>query len=165
MYRVSPLTYLVDGIAATGLHGRAVTCASNEISVFNPPAGQTCGQYLSSYLTTAAGQLMNPAATTQCQYCPLRTSDQFLAEVAISWTTRWRNFGIVWAYVVFNIAMAVVFYYVFRVRKWSAASTKQGFSRMMGRVQMVGGWARRGLGRSDEEKVPRGREGDNERVY
>ncbi len=84
MYRVSSLTYLVDGVAATGMHGRTVVCALNELSRFNPPTGQTCQAYLANYLKTAPGQLMNSMATSQCEYCPLTTSDQFLASVAIT---------------------------------------------------------------------------------
>ena len=79
MYRVSPLTYLIAGITATGLHGRAIECASEELSVFNPPSGMTCGGYLSSYLQYSPGKLYNPEATQGCQYCQLRNADQYLA--------------------------------------------------------------------------------------
>lgn len=79
MYRVSPLTYLIAGITATGLHGRAIECASAELSVFNPPSGMTCGDYLSSYLQSSPGQLYNPSAMQGCQYCQLRNADQYLA--------------------------------------------------------------------------------------
>jgi ATP-binding cassette subfamily G (WHITE) protein 2 (PDR) len=118
MYRVSPLTYIVGGIAASGLHGHPVQCSESEISVFNPPGGSTCGAYLEAYLEEVPGQLYNPAATSECQYCSLSNSDQFLSLSAISWSTRWRNFGIVWAYIVINICIAVTLYYVFRVKTW-----------------------------------------------
>lgn len=79
MYRVSPLTYLVSGITATGLHDRAVHCSSTEVNAFNPPPGMTCGEYLAPYLETSTGQLYNPSALVSCQYCPLETADQILA--------------------------------------------------------------------------------------
>lgn len=79
MYRVSPLTYLIAGITATGLHGRAIECASAELSVFNPPSGMTCGDYLGSYLQSSPGQLYNPSAMQDCQYCQLQNADQYLA--------------------------------------------------------------------------------------
>lgn len=121
MYRVSPLTYIVDGIAATALHSEPVVCSQSETLVFEPAFGMTCGAYLQAYLTQAPGQLLNPSWTTECKYCPLSNSDQFLATSSITWDTRWRNFGIVWAYIVFNIVMSMVLYYTFRVRtlKWS----------------------------------------------
>ena len=40
---------------------------------------------------------------------------------SISWSLRWRNFGIVWAYVFFNMVVAMALYYTFRVRKWTWA--------------------------------------------
>ena len=79
MYRVSPLTYLIAGITATGLHGRNIQCSTAELSVFNPPSGLTCGAYLNPYATAAGGQLYNPAATANCQYCQLTNADQYLA--------------------------------------------------------------------------------------
>ncbi|KAK2736180.1 GTPase-activating protein [Myotisia sp. PD_48] len=64
MWRVSPLTYTVGGIAATTLHAREVRCAENEFAVFDPPQGMGCREYLARFLEAGApGQLVNPAAT------------------------------------------------------------------------------------------------------
>src|ERR1700744_5256765 len=61
MYRVSPFTYLIGGWAGTGLADRPVVCAENELAIFDPPAGQTCGAYLAPYLEGGApGSLLNP---------------------------------------------------------------------------------------------------------
>jgi ABC-type multidrug transport system permease subunit len=124
MYRLSPFTYWVGGIVSTALHGREIRCTQTETSIFNPPPGQTCGEYLAPYLQVAPGTLQNPESLEQCRYCSISTSDQFLAGSQIYWTERWRNFGIVWAYVIFNIAMAVLTYYLFRVAKWGKGSSK-----------------------------------------
>ncbi|KAI9841997.1 MAG: hypothetical protein M1838_003324 [Thelocarpon superellum] len=118
MYRVSPLTYFVDGIAATGLSGRPITCSSAELAVFQPLPGHTCGQYLQAYLSKAPGSLYNPNATSNCEYCTLSNTDQFLAGSAIEYSQRWRNYGIGFAYIIFNVVGATTLYYVFRVRKW-----------------------------------------------
>jgi len=115
MYRVSPFTYWVAGLAATQLHGKEINCSSRELSVFDPPAGETCGTYLASYLRTSGAQLSNPNAMVGCQVCSLSTSDQYLSGVGISWDDRWRDFGIFWGYIAFNIFAAVMLYYVFRV--------------------------------------------------
>lgn len=93
MYRVSPFTYWVGGIVATQLHGKQVVCAPRETSMFNPPAGQTCGDYMAAYLQTAPGYLNNPDATTGCEYCSISNADQFLAGSNIYYSQRWRNFG------------------------------------------------------------------------
>ncbi|KAF7559139.1 hypothetical protein G7046_g5028 [Stylonectria norvegica] len=124
MYRVSPFTYWIAGIVATALHGRAVTCSSTETSVFNPPSGQTCGEYLEPLLQIAPGQLQNPGDREQCQYCTFSNADQYLSGSNIYWSERWRNYGIMWAYIVFNIFMAVLVYYLFRVKKWNSGGSK-----------------------------------------
>jgi ATP-binding cassette subfamily G (WHITE) protein 2 (PDR) len=124
MYRVSPFTYWIGGMVSTLLHDRPVYCSSTETSHFDPPAGQTCQQYLSTYLQTAAGTLQNPNASNNCQYCPLSSSDQFLAGSKIYYNERWRNFGIMFAFIGFNIAMAVLSYWAFRVAKWDLSKVK-----------------------------------------
>ncbi|KAJ5787614.1 hypothetical protein N7457_002604 [Penicillium paradoxum] len=115
MHRVSPLTYYVSGISSTALHGRPIHCSNRELRILNPPEGQTCGQYLLEYLREAPGSLYNPLSTEKCQYCPLRSADQYLAAREISWDDRWRNFGIFWAYIIFNMIGAIGLYYLFRV--------------------------------------------------
>ncbi|KAG6029740.1 hypothetical protein E4U41_000287 [Claviceps citrina] len=122
MYRVSPFTYWIGGIVATELHERAIHCSDIELNVFNPPRGSTCGEYLQPLLSTAGGALKNPEATSQCQYCGVVSADQLLAGSDIFWSDRIRNFGIMWAYVAFNILMAILLYYLFRVKTWKRKS-------------------------------------------
>ncbi|KAF4987866.1 hypothetical protein FDECE_15275 [Fusarium decemcellulare] len=122
MYRVSPFTYWIAGIVATVLHDRSVTCSSTETSTFDPPSGQTCREYLEPILSSAPGRLQNPRATEQCRYCAFRNADQYLAGSKIVWSERWRNYGIMWAFIGFNMMVAVVTYYLFRVKKWSKGS-------------------------------------------
>ncbi|KAH6974077.1 ABC-2 type transporter [Ilyonectria destructans] len=125
MYRVSPFSYWVAAMVSTVLHDREVTCSDTETSIFDPPAGQTCGQYLADYLETVPGQLQNSDATEKCQYCSLQVADQYLVGNDIYWSERWRNFGIVWAFVVFNIFIATATYYLFRVKKFSFYGKKR----------------------------------------
>ncbi|KAK2043610.1 ABC-2 type transporter [Colletotrichum somersetense] len=125
MYRVSPFTYWIAGIVSTQLHGRPITCSTAETSTFNPPLNQTCGEYLSAYLQTAPGQLQNPDATEQCRYCSLSNADQYMAGSDIFYDERWRNYGIVWAFIFFNIFIAVISYYLFRVKRWNTGASKK----------------------------------------
>ncbi|KAH7409672.1 ABC-2 type transporter [Cadophora sp. MPI-SDFR-AT-0126] len=131
MYRVSPLTYWVGGIAGTQLHAREVVCSTSEMSIFSSPAGQTCGEYLESFLSDAPGYLLNPNATESCEYCSLRNGDIFLAGANIFWDERWRNFGIIWVFIMFNFFMAIMLYYVFRVEKWSFNGGKKPKSKVL----------------------------------
>ncbi|KAG5941673.1 hypothetical protein E4U53_007373 [Claviceps sorghi] len=119
MYRVSPFTYWISGIVSTELHGRAIDCSENEMNVFDPPPGKTCGAYLQPLLSQGPGHLKNPEATSQCQYCGVSNADQILSGSDIFWSERLRNFGIMWAYILFNIFMAILLYYLFRVKKWN----------------------------------------------
>ncbi|EHL03024.1 putative ABC transporter CDR4 [Glarea lozoyensis 74030] len=128
MYRVSPLTYLVGGIAATGLSGREVQCSDSELAVMQPPAGSNCGDYLAPYAQAAGGRIYNPLATADCQYCALINTDQSLASTNVYYGERWRNYGIGFAYIFFNIFMAVLLYYLIRVRKGSGKSMSEKFA-------------------------------------
>ncbi|KAH7114874.1 ABC-2 type transporter [Dactylonectria macrodidyma] len=122
MYRVSPFTYWIGGIVSTLLHGRAVECSVDETSVFSPPQNQTCGEYMSDFLSDAPGMLQNPDATEQCRYCSLTVADQYLSGSGIFYSERFRNFGIMWAFILFNVFIAVATYYMFRVKTWNFKS-------------------------------------------
>ncbi|KAH8664556.1 ABC-2 type transporter-domain-containing protein [Xylariales sp. PMI_506] len=124
MYRVSPFSYWVAGMISTQLHGRAVECTESETSIFDPPPGVSCGEYLEKYLAVASGYLQNPSDMLQCRYCSVTVADQYLAGSNIYYSQRWRNFGIVWAYIVFNVFISVLTYYLFRVHRWNSGSKK-----------------------------------------
>ena len=118
MWRVSPFTYMLGGWAGAGLSGREVNCAANELAVFNPPANMTCGEYLAPYFAEGAlGRLLIPDARQGCQYCTLQNADQYLALSDIYPEDVYRNLGISYGYVVFNTVVAVLFYYLFRVKR------------------------------------------------
>ncbi|ETN44469.1 uncharacterized protein HMPREF1541_10139 [Cyphellophora europaea CBS 101466] len=118
MWRVSPMTYLMGGWAGAGLQGHPVNCAQNELAIFNPPNNSTCATYLQPYFQEGAiGRLLNPEASTSCQYCSLQNADQFLALSDIHPGDVYRNLGICYAYIIFNTAAAILFYYLFRVKR------------------------------------------------
>jgi len=101
------------------------------MAIFNPPSGQTCSQYLAEYFDAGApGQLYNPSATSGCEYCPLTVADQFLAASDVYYSQRWRNFGIGFIYIFFNIFACIMLYYLFRVRRFSIASLAKGPARV-----------------------------------
>ncbi|KAI2791261.1 ABC multidrug transporter atrI [Penicillium oxalicum] len=156
MYRVSPLTYLIAGITATGLHGRRIECAPAELSVFNPPSGLTCGAYLQQYAAVAGGQLYNPTATQNCEYCQLTSADQYLGMSNIYYSQRWRNFGIGWAYIGFNIFGTVLMYYMFRVKHYNPTSLVRG---VFQGASFIGRALKRRSG-----KTPQGKEDRNGRL-
>ncbi|EWY79928.1 hypothetical protein FOYG_16992 [Fusarium oxysporum NRRL 32931] len=92
MYRVSPMTYLVGGVAVSGLSGDPIVCSHAEFAVFQPPTGEICGAYMQPYLEQAAlGTLPSPDAPASCPYCPLAYVDQVLARSGMYYDERWRN--------------------------------------------------------------------------
>lgn len=117
MYRVSPFTYITSAMLSTGLANNAVNCASIELLYFQPPAGQTCGEYMERYLSMAGGKVYNPNATTFCEYCAITSTNQFLALVNSFYSQRWRNYGFTWVYIVFNIFATIFLYWLTRVPK------------------------------------------------
>ncbi|KAL6246776.1 Multidrug resistance protein [Rhinocladiella similis] len=117
MYRVSPFTYLIDGMLSTAVAHTQVTCAKNEYVHFSPPSGQTCGEYMQDYIDVAGGYLQDTRATGNCSFCAVRDTDAFLSSVASNPHHMWRNFGIMWAFIVFNIFGAVALYWLVRVPK------------------------------------------------
>lgn len=124
MYRVSPFTYLIEGLLGQGTLlskfpisicfanqeflavGRMeINCAAQELSKIIPPSGLTCGAYMQNYIASAGGYLTNPDATTDCLFCSSRTTDQFLSSsFNIFYSHRWRNFGLLIGYTIFNVS-------------------------------------------------------------
>jgi ABC-type multidrug transport system permease subunit len=125
MYRVSPFTYLIDGMLSTAVAHTKVICADNEYLHFSPPDGQTCSQYMAKYIAATGGYLEDPSATGNCSFCQISTTDAFLKEVSAHPQYMWRNWGILWAFIFFNVAAAIFFYWLFRVPKNSGKNGKK----------------------------------------
>ncbi|KAJ5765983.1 uncharacterized protein N7511_003599 [Penicillium nucicola] len=120
MYRLSPFTYLVSSVLSTGVAGTTVECSSIELLTVSPPAGQNCSSYLGPYIDALHGRLLNPEALTDCEICSLSRTDQFLESLNMQYSDHWRNIGILFAFVGFNIVAAVFLYWLIRVPKqWS----------------------------------------------
>ncbi|KEY68896.1 hypothetical protein S7711_03828 [Stachybotrys chartarum IBT 7711] len=117
MYRLSPFTYWISAILSTGLAGNEVTCASNEIVSVIPPGNQTCGEYLNDYISVAGGYLLSEDSTSECQFCPLSSTDEYLSSLGLSYDNRWRDYGIGMAFIVFNIGAALALYWLVRMPK------------------------------------------------
>ena len=97
MYHLSPFTYLIEGLLSNVIGGGVpVVCLPTELNIFQPPEGQTCEQYAGPFVKVAAGAIYNPEATSNCEYCTYATGDQYLATRDMSYSTRWRNYGIMW---------------------------------------------------------------------
>lgn len=105
LYYLNPGTYWVAGVLAATMKGQTVACADSEAAHFEPPAGQTCGQFAAAFVReTGQGYLMNPDAMTGCGYCPYASGEEYLAILNIKPSQKWRDFGIFLAFCFSNWA-------------------------------------------------------------
>ncbi|KAG0701458.1 ABC-2 type transporter-domain-containing protein [Suillus ampliporus] len=131
MYRVSPFTYVIEGLLGQAIGGSTISCSSTELVSVNPPNGLTCSKYMGPFMEFAGGYLTNPNTTEGCQYCPYTTANQYMySRFNIQYSDHWRNLGIVFGFVAFNIIAIFWFTYFMRIRTVSVfASLKQKLSR------------------------------------
>ncbi|GMF01651.1 unnamed protein product [[Candida] boidinii] len=122
LWRLSPMTYIVEMTLSSLLHGREVHCSDIELSYLDPPQGQTCGVFLADYFETHTGYISNPDATSQCGVCKYSVGDEYLEYLGMSYGNRWRDVGFMFVFTVFNLFLLFVLYYFFRVKKGSFGS-------------------------------------------
>jgi len=144
MYYLSPFTYLTSAVLSVGLSRTEVHCSEIELLRFASPSNgstaTTCGEFMAPYIATRGGYLVDNNAVGTCQYCPIGQTDVYLEFLRIRYDERWRNFGILWAYTVFNALAALLVYWLARVPKRS---------RREGRVDVV----KAGMGGSTVKEV------------
>ncbi|KAH9199408.1 ABC-2 type transporter-domain-containing protein [Zygosaccharomyces rouxii] len=119
MYKTSPFTYVVQALVTCLVHNKKVVCGEHELLRMDPPSGQTCASYLQKYKSEQGGYIRNPGATSDCEYCPYTVQDDVVRKYNIHWGQRWRNFGFLWAYIIFNVFFMLFCYYIMRVKVWS----------------------------------------------
>jgi len=77
------------------MHELAVTCRPQEFAVFQPPTGQTCGEWANPFVNAAGvGYLDNPNATADCGYCQYRVGDDYYLPLDIKFSERGRSIGV-----------------------------------------------------------------------
>ncbi|KAK7408022.1 Multidrug resistance protein [Neonectria punicea] len=119
MYRVNPFTYVVEGLLGTSMANAQASCELNEYIKFTAPNDTTCGAYMKAYIDEEGGYVNNPGAESgaECQYCTISDTNSFLAGLSVDFENRWRDFGFMWVYIVFNIVAALGIYWLARVPK------------------------------------------------
>ncbi|WFD34806.1 hypothetical protein MCUN1_001650 [Malassezia cuniculi] len=124
MFPLSPYTYIIEGLMGDALHGEPVRCAENEFSRIIPPAGQTCAQYLGNFSMelgspeNGMGYFRDAPDGNGCDFCAMRYGEDYLASIQLSSSHRYRNIGILIAYVAFGYICMFAFFYMFRVASW-----------------------------------------------
>ncbi|KAL0264763.1 Multidrug resistance protein [Diplodia seriata] len=140
--RASPFTYLVAAALSAAVGGREVRCADEEVLRFELPrdarglgrglSAESCEAFLGPWVEEMGGYVVpvpvpdggggggGGGGAEVCGYCKMGNADQFLAGVGAEYGDAWRNFGLLWVYVVFNVFAALGLYWLCRVPKsWS----------------------------------------------
>ncbi|KAI0003557.1 ABC transporter PeaB1 [Xylariaceae sp. FL0662B] len=119
-YKVSPLWYHSEGVMSNALEGLELGCGASEVSVFQPPGGgsTTCRDYAAEFLNTATGYLLNPNATSDCQYCRYKDGQSYYAQWGYDFVNRYKNVGIFIGFIAFNYTAVITLTYLLRVKKW-----------------------------------------------
>ncbi|TDL15085.1 hypothetical protein BD410DRAFT_845493 [Rickenella mellea] len=118
MYRVSPFTYLIEGLLGQAIGRNDINCAQKEFVTVIPPSGQTCADYMQQFIARLGGYLSNPDAISNCEFCPFRTTDAFMGRsFNIRYSHRWRNVGIMLGVTLFNVLVLYALTYLLRVRQ------------------------------------------------
>ncbi|KAI0023474.1 ABC transporter PeaB1 [Xylariomycetidae sp. FL0641] len=117
-YKVSPLFYMAEGATSNMLHDLEIHCDASETSVFQPSNGTSCISYAAEFLDTATGYLLNPDATSECQYCRYKDGQSYYAQWGYDFAHRYRNVGIFIGFIAFNYSAVIALTYLFKVKKW-----------------------------------------------
>ncbi|KAI1812305.1 ABC transporter [Poronia punctata] len=120
-YYVSPLYYLSEGTTSDMLFGLDMTCRSDEISIFQPPNTTTCQEYAADFLRSATGFILNPDATSDCQYCRYKNGQSYYLQWGYNFANRYRNVGIFIGFIAFNYTAVILLTYLTKVKKWKKA--------------------------------------------
>ncbi|ORY85493.1 putative ABC transporter [Protomyces lactucae-debilis] len=113
MVDLTPFRYLLGGMLTSAVSGLEVRCSSNEFARFSPGAGQTCQDYAGSFAQQFGGYLNNPAATSDCEYCQYAVGDEYANTLELYFKNRWRDYGVFWAYVIFDVLIVMLFTYLY----------------------------------------------------
>lgn len=116
MYYLSPFTYLINAVLSNGLARTEVRCSEIELLSLLPRAGETCAEFMAAYIQRSGGYVVESGGD-ECLYCPIDRTDTFLETLGIRYEERWRNFGILWGYTIFNAVVAMLIYWLARVPK------------------------------------------------
>ena len=57
-----------------------------------------------------------------CNFCDLENTSQYLQSINVVFSNRWRDFGLMWVYILVNTLGAILLYKLFRVPRSKRAS-------------------------------------------
>ncbi|KAF9875080.1 ABC multidrug transporter [Colletotrichum karsti] len=119
LYWLDPFTYLIQGLLEPVSWGVEVECQPNELTHIPLPSNSTCGEYISEFLSSNAGYVVDSANDTSCAYCPYSTGADYMRTMNINDSSYgWRGVGITALFCVSSYAL------VFLMMKLRTKTTK-----------------------------------------
>ncbi|SPN99046.1 probable ABC transporter [Cephalotrichum gorgonifer] len=103
LYQLDPFTRLISGMVTTELHQLPVRCSPQELNRFTAPDNQTCGEYMKNFFAGGGLGYLTDESASDCEYCAFRVGDEFYHTLAFSFDKRWRDLGILTAFIGSNL--------------------------------------------------------------
>ncbi|KAF3388146.1 ABC transporter G family member 19 [Talaromyces pinophilus] len=124
LYYVNPITWWIRGTLSAVLPAVTVECASQEVTYFTPPDGQSCASYAGNWVSNIAGTgyllpETNGGGGGECGYCMYSNGSEYMHTLNVHDDDKWHCFGIFLAFVVINWVLVYFFIYTVRIRGWS----------------------------------------------
>lgn len=77
------MNYLIGAMLSNGVALQNVECSDVELLMFSPPANMTCETYAGPFMQMVGGTLQTPQANDACLFCPVASTDTYLATLDI----------------------------------------------------------------------------------
>lgn len=116
MYWINPFNYLMGALLVFVDFDWYIQCTEAEFAKFDPPAGQTCAQYLDAWMKGPGSRtnLVNPEAMTECRVCQYtRGSDYLFTINLLDYYYGWRDAAIC---VIFALSSYIMVYLLMKLR-------------------------------------------------
>lgn len=95
LYYLNPFNYLIGALVTPVTWDVQVKCLKSELTSIPLPSNSTCGEYMSDFLSTAAGYVVDPTSSTSCEYCSYSQGSEYLETLNINHKYYgWRDVGI-----------------------------------------------------------------------
>lgn len=115
MFYLSPFTWVMEGILGNAIGSVLVHCQMEEMQEIVPPEGKSCNEYMHNFPKGFVVESDN-----KCMYCLYRLGDDYLNSNKLHAENKYRDLGLMVAYIAFNIGLLFALFYLFRIHKWTS---------------------------------------------
>ena len=127
MFQLSPFTWIMEGILGNAVGGARVECdpQQGEMQTIRPPEGMSCSEHMEPF-SYPSGPHAPPGSQGYyipkddgtCSFCLYRYGDDYLSTVRMDAGNKYRDLGIIVAYIAFNTALLFLLFWLFRIYRF-----------------------------------------------